>query len=1537
MQTVLTGILDFLAETTGRSVVDLDAASSFAALGLASAQAVTMMARLSTHLDRRLSPILPWEYPSPQALARHLAGEVDDALATAARSARVGEPIAVIGMACRLPGASTLEAFWSLLSAGIDTVGEIPTTRWPAAAFHEPDTTVPDRMSTRRGAFIERVDLFDPAAFGISPREAAEIDPQQRLGLELTVEAAEDAGVPLADLAGREIGMFWGAMSRDFAEIQQDLLVESPYRGTGMANNMIANRISYVLDTTGPSLVVDTACSSSLVALDLAAQSLARGQCTMAFVGAVNIVLSPLNMVAVSKSLGLAADGRCKAFSAEADGPGRGEGAGVVLLKPLSHAMRDGDRIYATVRATAVNNDGRSNGLTAPNGLAQERVLRRAYADAGVAPEAVDYVEAHGTGTPLGDPIEVAALGRVLGALRPEGTPLRVGSVKSNVAHLEAAAGMAGLIKTVLMLHRRTLLPSLHAQQLNPVIDFSGAGIAVVREAEPWPAKPARPIYAGVSSFGWGGTNAHAVLEGLPVTARFIGLAADSEPELMRRLQALSEGNEALPEYADADTESGPWRAGLALRDRGDLRRLLAARAAGRHRPGLQIGRSESDAGSVVMVCGPAGGQWAGMARQLFAREAAFRAALLEAGAAIAAAGGGDVVDDLLGAADAERFETVAFMVPAVFAMQVAQCALVRSWGAAVDGVVGYSIGEIAAACVSGQLDLASAAAVAVAYGAAAARIEGQGGLLLVMAGRQAVQGIVPIDGHTLFVAGELSDGSMMLAGTPEALAGATDSLRAAKVLISPIRVPLAAHSPLAGLAADELALGLPVLRPGIEAIPFHSVVTGREHPPRSLDAAYFGDNLRAENRLPPVIRQLLAAGHRRFVELGPQTILADGIQRIAAADGISGVLAVGLGRIARDESETITEARAALFAAGSPSATPSAEHLIVLSARHEVGLRELAAAHAVRLAETRVPALPVLAAALARRRTPLPWRLSLVESNGARAAELLARFAADGQAARVEVGQARSHQLVFVFSGQGSQWAAMGAGLLSQSAPARRMVERLAPVAAAEAGIDIASLLCDASHEETLARTDVAQPALVALQLALCAHLESVHLRPSSVIGHSIGEVTAACVAGALSPETAMALACRRGRAMQSAAGDGRMASFACPADALRQMIRQLELPLDVAAENDRDSCVVGGPAEALDVLSAHAVAQGLRVQPLRVAFAFHTRAMDGPARRLQNELSDLAMDAPRLPLYSTVTGGRLNDALQADHWARGIREPVRFADAVSAALRDKATAFLSIAPQSALLENIAAIARTQGREVLNLASLRRRVDARPALLELLGQCHTHGLTSDLRAVYPESDPCPLPSTPWNRRRHWPDMSRRRQGAAAVFAGPESTACAESAPEAAPPAAPDLGGRLRDLAMADRVEWLRERLIGDLAALLGADADSLSPDTPFMAMGLDSHMGLSLRSQLQTLLDIPLPPTLIWSYVDVASLAAYLAQELEGPTAPASEPGRHPDSEPRAGEATVDSRILKSHLADPPHETPVDALSQLLNELEAS
>src|SRR5580693_7568001 len=471
-----------LAQTVDLDQEAIATNESFSHFGLGSIQAVALLNRLSEFLGRKIPVALAWKYPTIETLANYLCGRPDasprGSVAQSMAATAWNQPIAVVGMACRFPGAPDPAAFWDLLRSGSSAIREISPDRWDIHTWYDPDLDKPGKMNARMAGLLERVDNFDPGFFGISPRETIQMDPQQRLALELTWEALENAGIKPDALRGSRTGLFVGVVWHDYETIIRKAGAEiTAHSGTGQAFSIVANRISYALGLQGPSIALDTACSSSLVSVHLACRSLQAGDATLAIAGGVNIIIDPETMVVLSKFGGLSPTSQLCAFDARANGFVRGEGGGFVVLKSLNRALADGDPVYAVIRGTAVNNDGTSNGLTAPNPQAQEAVLAEAYARSGIETADLHYVEAHGTGTPLGDPIEAHALGEVFGRERASDQPLLVGSVKTNIGHLEGASGIAGLIKLILSIHHRQIPASLNFEKPNPHIDFAACNL----------------------------------------------------------------------------------------------------------------------------------------------------------------------------------------------------------------------------------------------------------------------------------------------------------------------------------------------------------------------------------------------------------------------------------------------------------------------------------------------------------------------------------------------------------------------------------------------------------------------------------------------------------------------------------------------------------------------------------------------------------------------------------------------------------------------------------------------------------------------------------------------------------------------------------------------------------------------------------------------------------------------------------------------------------------------------------------------------
>ncbi|MFJ5927356.1 SDR family NAD(P)-dependent oxidoreductase [Kitasatospora sp. NPDC092948] len=953
-------LIERLARTLGQDPAGIDPTAPIAGLGMRSVDLVSLIGELERHLDRTLSATLAWAYPTVEALAAHLAGagpapaEAPQApeepaepaalpafLTPAATAEYAAEPMAVVGIGCRFPGgANGPEGFWQLLTEGRDAVTEVPEDRWKLADYATDDPAEPGRTTSRWGGFLDDVHGFDAQFFGISSAEAARMDPQQRLLAEVAWEALEDAGLPAEQLAGTATGVFVGISSFDhgvqnFHEIEKI----DAYTGTGSALSIAANRLSYLFDLRGPSMAVDTACSSSLVAVHQAAAALASGECTLALAAGVNLILSPALAVNFSKAGAMASDGHCKAFDARADGYVRAEGCGVVVLKPLGRALADKDRIYAVVRGSAVNQDGRSNGIMAPNPLAQEEVLRAAYDTARVRPDQVQYVEAHGTGTLLGDPIEARALSAVLCADRAPEQPMLIGSVKSNLGHMEAAAGIGGLIKAALALSHRSIPASLHFETPNPHIPFRELALRVVDRAQPWPVT-AGPALAGVSSFGFGGTNAHVVLEEGPRTRPAAPAAGDAavqplllsarDPqalaELAGRYRELLERPDGAPLTATAATaalrrtQHPEHRLAVLGSTAEEWRAGLAAFLAGEEHPALVhgsrvLGRTSRTA---FVFCGQ-GPRWWPVAADLM-DEPVFRSVLERCEELLRPHTNWSLLAQLAADQQGSRLTDTAVGQPALCAVQIALAAQWQAWGVLPDTVVGHSVGEIAAAHVAGALTLQEALLVALHRGRVLHSAVGRGRMAVVGVGFDEAERLVAGSGLArVWVAGANGPQSAVLSGDGAEIEELAARLTAdglfCRVLES---VEFPSHCPLMDRPADDLRRILDGLAPRPTTVPFLSTVHGRVLDGAELDAAYWGANLRSPVLFDQAVSALVESGHDAFVEIGPHPTLLGPIADRLGADGAEGV---AVGSLRRDEPgrPALLAALSRLHCAGRP------------------------------------------------------------------------------------------------------------------------------------------------------------------------------------------------------------------------------------------------------------------------------------------------------------------------------------------------------------------------------------------------------------------------------------------------------------------------------------------------------------------------------------------------------------------------------------------------------------------------------------------
>ncbi|MEV5156629.1 type I polyketide synthase [Streptomyces werraensis] len=847
------------------------------------------------------------------------------------------EPIAVVGMACRYPGgADSPEDLWRLVASGTDAVGPFPEDRgWDLAALYDPDPESEGTTYCAEGGFLTGVADFDAAFFGISPREAAVMDPQQRQLLETSWEALERTGLDPRSLRGSGTGVYVGAAHAEYATDPRRVPAGSEgYLLTGSADAVLSGRISYVLGLEGPSMTVETACSSSLVAVHLAVAALRRGECGLALAGGVAVMPDAAAFVEFSRQKGLAADGRCKAFSADADGTGWAEGVGVLVLERLSDAVRGGRTVHAVIRGTAVNQDGASNGLTAPNGPSQQRVIRQALADAGLQPEDVDAVEAHGTGTRLGDPIEAQALLDVYGPGRPDGRPLWLGSLKSNLGHAQAAAGVGGVVKMVEALRHGLLPRTLHADEPTPHVDWSSGRVRLLTEPTPWPATASRPRRAGVSAFGVGGTNAHVVLEEPPAPPPAAPPAGPAPSRCVpwfvsgRTADALRAQASRLREHTDAAPAADPHDLGHALaatRSAFEHRAAvlggtpderaaaLDALAAGEDHPALVRGVSRRDAKTAFLFTGQ-GSQRLRMGRELHAAHPVFAEAFDAVAARLDPALDRPLAELL---DDEEALHRTQNAQAALFALQTALFRLLEDWGMRPDVLLGHSVGSIAAAHAAGVLDLDDACALVAARGRLMQALPPGGAMLSVRAGEDEIRELLGADPQ-VDVAAVNGPRSVVVSGAAASVERVAAALRELGHRTKPLTVSHAFHSPLMEPMLTQFRALADRLTYRAPRIPVVSDTTGRRATGDDLrTGAYWARHVRGTVRFADAVRTARDLGAATFVELGPDAVLCAAAEEILADRADPGT--VPLLRRGRSETATLLRGVVTAFTRGAP------------------------------------------------------------------------------------------------------------------------------------------------------------------------------------------------------------------------------------------------------------------------------------------------------------------------------------------------------------------------------------------------------------------------------------------------------------------------------------------------------------------------------------------------------------------------------------------------------------------------------------------
>lgn len=888
-----------IAEQCRMNVRDIKDDEGFDRLGLDSMAAVNVANALSELLAIEVSPTLLYDYPGIAPLSLYLYGRVNGSGHEAAAAGSTALPekqeaVAVVGMACRFPGAAGIHDFWELLRNGRNGVRTITDDRWgplqdTSAAF------------IKQGGFLDAIDTFDAAFFGIPDHEAAKMDPQQRLLLEVSWEAFEDAGIAANNLGGQPVGIFVGISASDYTRLQRNNTRLDSWNGTGNALSIAANRLSYFYDLRGPSIAIDTACSSSLVAVHQARKSLLQGECSMAVAAGVNIMSAPdLSLIFANAGM-LSPDGACKTFDAAANGYVRGEGCGVIVLKRLSDAERDGDRIYGIMKGSAVNQDGRTNGLTAPNGPSQEAVIRAALADAGIAPEQVNLLEAHGTGTSLGDPIEMNALQQVLAQNRAAEAPCYIGSVKTNIGHLEAAAGIAGLMKTLLCLHHRYIVPHLHIKQLNPRIREQQAFVIPVA-ATPLPDNAA-PLVAGVSAFGFGGTNAHVVaLEANRatsslVTARpeLILLSAHNEQALRTRVQqllAFLQQHPAVNLHDVAGTcmqgrQALPWRLSFTANNTSDLQAKLSAWLQGEAAPGEYMPPVTAPAKLAFLFTGQ-GSQYSMMAQELYETEPVFRETLSYCSRFLESYLGVSLVELLYERKDNERIHETVITQPLLFSIEISLAKLWASWGITPGAVIGHSVGEVAAACLAGVFSLEDALQLIATRSSLMQSLPAGGQMWALTATPEQVQPVIKEYAQFISIASINAPQQVIISGSGEHLQKVLPIFESMQVRAVQLKVSHAFHSPLMQpiIAAFTEKIRHIQFRPPL--IPIVSNVSGAWATNDICTPAYWGQHILAPVLFTTGISVLQQENFTVFCETGPHPVLTSlARQTLGAAEDL--------------------------------------------------------------------------------------------------------------------------------------------------------------------------------------------------------------------------------------------------------------------------------------------------------------------------------------------------------------------------------------------------------------------------------------------------------------------------------------------------------------------------------------------------------------------------------------------------------------------------------------------------------------------------
>jgi acyl transferase domain-containing protein len=1511
--------------------------------GLDSLKSATLAAELSEFLGWKVPVTWMWQYPTVDELSRALVDGPRAAQAAPANDRRVAshEPVAIVGIGCRFPGGPDPSAFWQLLVEGGDAVGPVPAARREML-----------NGRARWGGFIDGIDQFDPLFFGISPREAVQMDPQQRLVLELCWEALEDAGVAPLSLVGTETGVFMASCWGDYAALAHYRGPDSritPHTATGMHDGIIANRVSYVLGLQGPSMAIDAACAGSLVSVHLGCQSIWMGESELVLAGGVNLSFVSDYYAAMEAMGALAPDGRCKTFDARADGYVRGEGAGVVVLAPLSVALERELPVYCVIKGSSANNDGLSNGMTAPNPQAQELMLRNAYRRAGIKPSLVDYVECHGSATPLGDPIEVNAIGAVLGGNR--GEALRLGSVKSNVGHLEAAAGIVGLVKLALSIRNGVLPPSLHYVSPNPQILFDEYNLTVQDRLTAWPRR-SDARRAGVSSFGFGGAICHVAVEELPrPEGALLLLAADSREALAERAAALRDGND-LRAVCGRPPGDGAFRLAAAARDMTELRAQLDAFAAGTPAAGLSVGEKAGRRPRVAFLFSGNGSQWVGMGRQLLAGMPVFRRSMMRCDRRMRDLLGFSLVDQLL-AADG-RIDDMDVFQPLLFSLQVSLADAWRSLGVEPDVVVGQSVGEFAASHIAGALDFDDASRLAAGHGRLLQQLAvGRGDGIVVTTGADAVR---PYLTGQLTVSGFNGPASTLVTGTPQEIDALVRRLTEDGVTSHRVRMGHAPHSPLVDHVLAPLKVELAGLEPRTTRIPMISTVTGEPVDGTELGADYWADNLRREIRVVDALTTLRGHDVDAVIEISPHPVLLKSVSELLTATTLPSL------RRGADEAWTLLGSLGALYAAGHPvTAAPllagdrgrhvapspggvavdEAVHLVPVTAHSAQALADLCRELSNQVERDASLRISDLAYTLATRRTPHNHRVALFAGNRQQVLDGLARAAAGQPHPDVVTGTVAGNsdrRVALVFSGGGTQWVGMGRELLRSHAGFRAWMHACDAAVRAAGGCSVLEQLAAPADRARFEEMDFQQPVLFALQVSLAKAWAGLGVEPAAVVGHSLGEVAAACVAGLLSLDDAARVVVARSYLLERAAAPGAMISVDLPEQELLPWVARYADHAAVAVVNSPTSAAVSGSPDAVRALEADLRRAGISTRNIRVERPVHSPGMDPLIQPLRELIDGITPLTGTTAFHSTALADTVNPVADVDYWAHNLRNQVRFAETIGALVDDGIATFVEIGPHETLRGAVEEVALTRGARVHAINSLRRDESDVRCLLGAAASLYVRGIPLTFDPLFADDvEVVRTPLVQWQKERYWLDTEPRVHAAPAPVAGAAAATPAESANGTGNTSGT---GNAAGVA-AGESRSVEQIVLGEISDAVGVPAARFHEGASLREFGLDSMLAIRLVNRLQSLFGQRVSPVVFLDGRTIPELVGHIVETVGRPAAPtaAEPPPAALPQQPRTPQPQLQPPLQPQALTEPapaPKPAPAPAFLDDLSELDA-